>query len=92
MLYELPRVLQSSEAGADAPHREYPSAVFVDARTLLVADGTGLLYVLHLQAGSAAELVNVYGLEIPDEEKYHSAVRSVPSGRGDPATAPEACS
>ncbi|EIW59480.1 uncharacterized protein TRAVEDRAFT_166874 [Trametes versicolor FP-101664 SS1] len=71
---ELPRPILS--AAAETLQREYPSAAFVDATSLLVADGYGALYAFRLGDSGAAELLASYELAIPPA--YESAHPSVP--------------
>ncbi|KAH9080555.1 hypothetical protein EDB83DRAFT_2503584 [Lactarius deliciosus] len=47
---------------SDSRQREYPSSVFLDAQTLLCADGHGTLYVLTLSSTNPAELLGFYEL------------------------------
>jgi len=44
------------------PQREYPSSAFVDAQTLICADGRGTLNVLTLSSTDTARLLGVYEL------------------------------
>ncbi|KAI0632103.1 hypothetical protein C8Q77DRAFT_1074185 [Trametes polyzona] len=74
VLYELPRPIQTD--AAETLQREYPSAAFVDATSLLVADGYGTLYALRLGDAGPAELLASYELSIP--AAYESARTSVP--------------
>ncbi|KAH9854666.1 hypothetical protein C2E23DRAFT_867262 [Lenzites betulinus] len=74
VLYELPRPIQTD--AAETLQREYPSAAFVDATSLLVSDGYGTLYALRLSDSGPAELLASYELAIPDT--YESAQSSVP--------------
>lgn len=46
-IYELPKPIQS-DAVDTGIHREYPSAVFFSATSLLISDGQGTMYVLSL--------------------------------------------
>ncbi|KAI9058335.1 hypothetical protein FKP32DRAFT_1597420 [Trametes sanguinea] len=75
VLCELPRPIQSS--AVDSLQREYPSAAFVDATSLLVADGYGTLYALRLGDVGPAEVLASYELSIP--AAYESSQTSVPS-------------
>ncbi|KAI0354943.1 hypothetical protein OH77DRAFT_1590313 [Trametes cingulata] len=74
VLYELPRPIQSAEA--ETLQREYPSAAFVDATSLLVADGYGTLYAFRLGDTGSTELLAGYELAIPSA--YESSRSSVP--------------
>ncbi|KAI0086501.1 hypothetical protein BDY19DRAFT_995792 [Irpex rosettiformis] len=74
VIYEIPRVLQSADS--EGPHREYPSAAFLDEETLLVSDGNGALYVLQVGQTGQGTLLNSYELKIPEE--YKSLYPSVP--------------
>ncbi|KAI8978686.1 hypothetical protein BD414DRAFT_465693 [Trametes punicea] len=74
VLCELPRPIQSS--ALDSLQREYPSAAFVDATSLLIADGYGALYALRVGDVGPAEVLASYGLSIPIA--YESAQSSVP--------------
>ncbi|KAI0761951.1 hypothetical protein BD413DRAFT_606909 [Trametes elegans] len=74
VLSELPRPIQSVEA--ETLQREYPSAAFVDATSLLVSDGYGTLYALRIGDTGSAELLASYELSIPPT--YESARPSVP--------------
>ena len=74
MVFEIPNVLQSADT--DGPHREYPSAAFLDTSTLLVSDGNGTLYTLQIGQTGQATLLNSYELKIPAE--YKSLYPSVP--------------
>ncbi|TBU28586.1 hypothetical protein BD311DRAFT_758024 [Dichomitus squalens] len=74
ILYELPRPVQSS--AVESLQREYPSAAFVDAASLFVADGHGSLYALRVADSGPAELLATYELTIP--EAYESSQTSVP--------------
>ncbi|KAI0670798.1 hypothetical protein C8Q78DRAFT_973869 [Trametes maxima] len=64
-VYELPRPIQST--AVESLQREYPSAVFVDATSLFVADGYGSLYALRIEGDRSAELLAAYKLAIPAE-------------------------
>ncbi|CAL1713091.1 unnamed protein product [Somion occarium] len=73
-LYELPRPIQASTV--DSPHREYPSAAFINVDNLLVSDGYGSIYAIHVPQSGPARVINSYELSIP--EVYESAQSSVP--------------
>ncbi|KAG2129105.1 hypothetical protein DEU56DRAFT_982371 [Suillus clintonianus] len=60
VVYELPAPI--SAPAAVQVHREYPSAVFLDARTAFVADGQGALYILALPVEGAATNLGCFEL------------------------------
>ncbi|KAG1822860.1 uncharacterized protein BJ212DRAFT_1296804 [Suillus subaureus] len=62
VVYELPTPI-SAPASVQV-HREYPSAVFLDARTAFVADGQGALYILGLPAEGVATILAALNLLI----------------------------
>ncbi|KAI0648066.1 hypothetical protein C8Q79DRAFT_906257 [Trametes meyenii] len=74
VVYELPRPIQS--AAVESLQREYPSAVFVYAASLFVADGYGALYALRIEDDGPAELLAAYELAIPTQ--FESAQASAP--------------
>ncbi|KAG2361709.1 hypothetical protein BDR07DRAFT_1358606 [Suillus spraguei] len=53
-------------------HREYPSAVFLDASTAFVADGQGALYILGLPAEGVATILGCFELS-DNTQTPHSA-------------------
>jgi hypothetical protein len=55
---------------------EYPSAAFLDAATLFVSDGHGLLYALRIPLSGSVTILNSFELKIPPT--YGSARNSVP--------------
>ncbi|KAH9002569.1 hypothetical protein EDB86DRAFT_3063150 [Lactarius hatsudake] len=59
-IYDIPQPTQTP--ASDSRQREYPSSVFLDAHTLLCADGHGTLYVLTLSSSKPAELLGFYEL------------------------------
>ncbi|KAI9443206.1 hypothetical protein H4582DRAFT_1807893 [Lactarius indigo] len=59
-IYDLPQPTQTP--ASDSRQREYPSSVFLDAQTLLCADGHGTLYVLTLPSTNSAGLLGFYEL------------------------------
>ncbi|KAI9512403.1 hypothetical protein F5148DRAFT_899995 [Russula earlei] len=59
-IYDLPQPIQTP--ASDSPESEYPSSVFVDAHTLICADGRGTLHVLTLSSNDSAKLLGVYEL------------------------------
>jgi hypothetical protein len=56
---------------SDSFPREYPSSVFVNAQTLICADGYGTLYVLTLSSIDSARLLGVY--ELPKTLNFPSS-------------------
>ncbi|KAJ7288354.1 hypothetical protein C8J57DRAFT_513708 [Mycena rebaudengoi] len=64
-VYELPKPIQTSHK---APHREYPSAVFLSPLELFVSDGSGLLYILRDSGSVLFELLGVY--ELPQSQPF----------------------
>lgn len=60
MVYELAASI--STPAIEQFHREYPSAVFLDAETAFIADGQGTLYILALPAEGTAKLLGCFGL------------------------------
>ncbi|KAH9179224.1 hypothetical protein EDB89DRAFT_2160183 [Lactarius sanguifluus] len=76
-IYDIPQPTQTP--ASDSRQREYPSSVFLDAHTLLCADGLGTLYVLTLSSTNPAELLGFY--ELPnstDARTLPTAYRVVP--------------
>ncbi|KAH9969584.1 hypothetical protein BC827DRAFT_1151598 [Russula dissimulans] len=59
-IYDLPQPTQTP--ASDSSQREYPSSVFVDAQTLICADGHGTLCILTLSSINPATLLGVYEL------------------------------
>lgn len=60
MVYELATSISSPET--EHFHREYPSAVFLDAGTAFIADGQGSLYILTIPAEGTANLLGSFEL------------------------------
>ena len=60
----------------DAAQREYPSAGFLDDKSLFVSDGYGTLYALSIPTTGTAELVGTFELAIP--AAYGSSRGQVP--------------
>ena len=60
-IYDIPQPAQT--LASDSSPREYPSALFLDAQTLICADGRGTLYILSLSSSiDTARLLGVYEL------------------------------
>lgn len=70
VVYELPAPI--SAPAAVQVHREYPSAVFLDAKTAFVADGQGALYILGLPAEGVATILGCFELSA-DTQTFHPA-------------------
>ncbi|KAH8998592.1 hypothetical protein EDB92DRAFT_1813400 [Lactarius akahatsu] len=74
-IYDIPQPTQTP--ASDSRQREYPSSVFLDAHTLLCADGHGTLYVLTLSPSNPAELLGFYELPnstTPAPFRLHTAL------------------
>ncbi|KAI9465504.1 hypothetical protein BJY52DRAFT_1424569 [Lactarius psammicola] len=65
-IYDIPQPTQT--LASDSHQREYPSSVFLDAQTLLCADGHGTLYVLTLSSTNSAALLGFY--ELPSSLRH----------------------
>ncbi|KAG2037813.1 hypothetical protein BDR03DRAFT_992416 [Suillus americanus] len=70
VVYELPTPI-SAPASVQV-HREYPSAVFLDAMTAFVADGQGALYILGVPAEGVATTLGCFELS-DNTQTPHSA-------------------
>ncbi|KAG2112237.1 uncharacterized protein F5147DRAFT_744547 [Suillus discolor] len=82
VVYALPTPI--SAPAAVQIHREYPSAVFLDAQTAFIADGQGALYILGLPAEGAATTLGCFELSdhtqtphlAPTPFRIHSLAKS----------------
>ena len=80
-MFELPKPVFSSAALAgDSGHPQYPSAAFLDAKTVFVSDGHGGMYVLDVPKGRPAQLLGQYKLRQSTQPfRIHHAVAISPN-------------
>lgn len=70
-IYDISQPTQTP--ASDSRQREYPSSVFLDAQTLLCADGHGTLYVLALSSSNSESVGLLGSYELPSSLRHSSS-------------------
>ncbi|KAG6333840.1 hypothetical protein ID866_5252 [Astraeus odoratus] len=66
VVYELPVSIKTAQIHAETVHCEYPSAAFLDDRTVFLSDGHGSLYILDIPRQGPATLLSSF--ELTDQD------------------------